>query len=223
MLTGYVSHLRDTAITTKHALYQTSPKNHRSPWLQIENWGKTIEITPEQIWEAALGEPEGDLAKQTPELQEMHRPLIEALPEILAENLDQPITLMNLAKAKLLVLQHHIQNGVAAVATATIEPEIIQLFGGSEAVQKQMVEAFATLEQQLTRFILDRVIPFEYNSTLMSYPELDILLGFLNNKLIELPERCIVIFLDENKTMGDLLLATPSTFHVTEPPLPNFD
>lgn len=95
-------------------------------------------ISPQAVWEAANQE---DGFPQQPEAaREALRPFIEALPTILANVLETPITISSVMSAKIAFTKYCLNNNFIGAVLAATPPEILQRMGSPEELAEQMGE-----------------------------------------------------------------------------------
>lgn len=79
------------------------------------------DVTAKNVWTAINEDPE--FLEQPEAMREATQPFVEALPVILADLLDEPATLSNIMKAKLIFLRHCLANEFIAKAVAAMPDE----------------------------------------------------------------------------------------------------
>lgn len=161
-------------------------------------------ITPEEVWEAHVSDP--DFLQIPEEVRNTLRPHIEALPELLGEYVNQPLTLRSFMYSKALFVRHCIEHGFAERAKAEWPDELIDEFQNMNGMVNSLEEflEWNLLAFGLVTHVEDEDIAEDNNALLAS-------LSSESEVHEEVRKRCIAGTL----TVGDMLKFEPlslSTF-----------
>lgn len=80
-------------------------------------------VSPEAIWEKAKSD--SDFAAMPEAMQDVLKPFLEALPTVLADQLDNKATLANIMKAKVTFLRNALENGFIAKMLPAVPDEML--------------------------------------------------------------------------------------------------
>lgn len=80
-------------------------------------------LTSSDVWAKVMEDPE--IAQQPESVRDALRPYIEALPTVLADQLDQPADLANVMKAKIAFLRYCVDNGFIRAMVEAIPDEAL--------------------------------------------------------------------------------------------------
>jgi len=112
-------------------------------------------VTAEAVWNKINEDPE--FLQESESIREVARPFIEALPIMLAEQLDSPVNVMNVNKAKLTFLRYCVDNGYVAAATAAtygnaldflVDGVLLETF---ESTLKRAIETLEFINEMMPR------------------------------------------------------------------------
>lgn len=104
----------------------------------------TVVPTPEAVWEVINADPE--FLESSKPIREAMRPYVEALPVILADQLQDKVTFDSLKKAKLVFLQYCMANGFVQAMVEAMPHPLRSRSNMPELIEKsmnQVIEATA--------------------------------------------------------------------------------
>lgn len=160
---------------------------------------QATDVTPEAIW-MKLNEDQ-EFQAQPEAVRKVTQPFIEALPTILANQLDLPVTLNNLTQAKFDWMNYCLKNGYIEACMAVMPDEAFNFYSREEMpdVMKELLEQALEMATGLIGHVEELLE--EYGVT-----EDQILLQPKNGFNAEIRER----YLAHTLTIGDVLLIQPA-------------
>lgn len=154
-------------------------------------------VLPQEVWDALLKHPE--FASQPPAMQKALRPFVEATPTVLADLLDQIVTVETLMKAKIAFLRYAVGNGFIEASVKATPKAQRDLFDGMVDMLKSALETAIDMLEEIAKDVPGFLKENEIT-------ERDLLV----NPKVGLSGKALSLFDKGKLTIGELLRLQPS-------------
>lgn len=159
--------------------------------MQKTKFGGNMNVTADNVWNAVVQEPE--FAMQPEEQKEVMKPFIEALPNVLQDELANEVTVESLLAAKIKFQRYCMKNGLIT-ALCKVVPDAFE--GMMESIFEQVIDMLEDIVADVPSFLEENGIDENI---------------FLNLPQVGLNEQARKMYNEGNLTIGELLVTSPWT------------